>query len=209
MPVSPDSTHCLPASGTAGQQDEAALLAQAVIAGEFTPEVRAWLQRGFAQRERLRGTLALDRCLRLPTFKASRRLERDQWIAIAFQCLPTSAPQTQASELHSLLKEFAARGPFQAWLRAGGPPLFATELQRALFEVLSAQADVENGRRAALQPLCTKTLLRALQQHARTNSPHDLSTVFSHTETQANPETQRTAAAHVATEPEPTDLAYS
>ncbi len=129
------------------------VLAQSVIAGQFDPDVVAWLQEAFRQRERQQGALPLERYLKLPTIKAMRRQRRDYWLSQAALLVCAQHETARCETVASELQRFMTRGPWAAWKRDGAAPADASELQRCLFEA----AANHDGRR----PPCAKTVERA------------------------------------------------
>lgn len=91
---------------------------------------RTWLATG--------GAVRLERCARLPsTPGAVRASARNLWIRqAAAQVAPGLPAHTQALQLADALVAFVERGPWQCWRDARTPPDAASELNKALFNVV-------------------------------------------------------------------------
>lgn len=124
-----------------GPSDPCSLAAR-FAAGSEEPEVMAWARGGVAAYMRARSSVALERCLRLPTTESRfTRARRDYWLMQASEALGEGYTWTAAVHLADELSTFLSRGPWRAWRVLEEPPSGVSELRAALFWVAKHGGD--------------------------------------------------------------------
>lgn len=121
--------------------------------------------------ERADCDLPLQRFLAMPTRNQKRIHRRDYAISEAFKLILGGTVEERRAKLIKEIEFFKVKGPWKSWKKDGGPSLAATELQCALFAIVSNHS-------GALMP-CSKTIARAT---ARTNLLREVSETCPDTE---------------------------
>lgn len=103
----------------------------------------AWLSRGFRAYLASKGTVPLERCLRLPSGDAAlSRARRDHWLRQAWHALGEQATPWRRSELlaETVLRFRSSTWP--RWQSLNGAPDGATRIEAALFEAFRSHERV-------------------------------------------------------------------
>jgi hypothetical protein len=102
-----------------------------------------WLSRGFRAYLASKGTVPLERCLRLPSGDAAlSRARRDHWLRQAWNELGAQTTPWQRSELLAEMINRFRSLVWPRWQSLGCPPAAASPLEAALFEAFRSHERV-------------------------------------------------------------------